>query len=103
MIGWPVRAIASHSRAESSSSGAVAGGEDDGVVGLARRRRDAGQRRAGQARGEAGHDAEADAGARQRQRLLAAASEDERIAALEAHAPCLLSRASAISRSLMSV
>ena len=69
--------------------GAVAGGEDDGVVGLARRCRDAGQRRAGKARGEAGHDAEADAGARQRERLFAAAAEDERIAALEAqHRAC---------------
>ena len=72
--------------------GAVPGGEDDGVVGLARRCRDAGQRRTGEARGEAGHDAEADARAGQRQRLFAAASEDERIAAFEAEHPLSLAR-----------
>ena len=36
-------------------------------------------------RGDAGHDLERDAGGRERLRLLAAAAEDERVAALEAH------------------
>ncbi len=63
----------------------VTGREDNGVVGLARRRRYAGKCGCRQPRRQPRNDAERDAGARQRQRLLAPAPEHERVAALQAH------------------
>jgi hypothetical protein len=70
----------------------MAGDEGDGVVGIAIRRRDAGIGEAADPRGDAGDDAEGNAGGGERQRLLAAAAEDEGIAALEAQHPFALSR-----------
>ena len=65
------------------------------------RRRDArvGQRAEG--RGDAGQDAERHAGARQRQRLLAAAAEDVRVAALQAQHPRAARRARPTSSALI--
>ena len=54
---------------------------------LAMRHRNSGVRRHGQRRADSGNDFERDAGATQRLRLFAAASEDERIAALQANDP----------------
>ena len=54
---------------------------------LAMRHRNSGVRRHRQRRADAGRDFERDAGATQRLRLFAAASEDERIAALQANDP----------------
>src|SRR5262245_17945282 len=61
----------------------MAGGEDDRVICLARRRRDAGEGRSGEPRRETWHDTEWDAGPGESPRLLAAAPEYERVAALE--------------------
>ena len=47
------------------------------------RDRNAGQRRRRNRRRHAGHDLERDAGGAQRQRFLAAAAEDERVAGLQ--------------------
>ena len=54
--------------------------------------RDAGIGEAADAGADAGHDAEGNAGRHQRHRLLAAAPEDERIAALEPQHPPALAR-----------
>ncbi len=51
------------------------------------RHRDAGHGRGGHHRRDARHDLEVDAGAGERERFLATASEDERVAALQAHHP----------------
>ena len=63
--------------------GAVAGGENDGAIDAAQRRRDRRRRQRRKPRGDAGNDAERHAGGGKRHRLLAAAAEHERIAALE--------------------
>ena len=62
---------------------AVTGGENDGAVGAAHRRRDRRRGERGKAGGHAGNNAEWNAGRCERHRLLAAAAEHERIAALE--------------------
>ena len=68
--------------------GAMAGGQHDGMVGVARGRRDAGQRRAGQTRRQSGNNPEADAGLGQCEGLVPTAAEHEGIAALQPqHAP----------------
>ena len=61
----------------------VAGEERDGVVDVAVRHRDAGIGEPADAGRDARHDAERNARLDQRQRLLAAAPEDEGIAALQ--------------------
>ncbi len=58
-------------------------GEDHRLVDAAHGGRDAGRTQRGEARGEAGQEAERHGGLRQRQRLLAAAAEDIGVAALE--------------------
>ena len=79
----------------------MAGHESDAVRQAAMRHRDAGRRRAADARADTRDDAEADAGRGERQRLLAATAEYQRIAALQPHHADDRSRASSISRSLM--
>ena len=64
---------------------AVAGDEGHGGSVLAVRQRHAGVGRDAERRGDAGNDLEGDAGIGQRFGFFAAAAEDERIAALEAH------------------
>ena len=74
--------------AAQSSCAVVAGApgdERDGAREAAVRDRDARVGERGDAGGDAGHDLEGDAGGAQRQRLLAAAAEHERVAALQAH------------------
>ena len=63
----------------------VAGDERHAAGELAVRDRDAGVGGRGDAGRHAGHDLERDAGLAQHERLLAAAAEHERVAALEAH------------------
>ena len=67
------------------SSAACAGDERDAVRDAAMRDRDADRRRRREPRRDAGHDLTLDAGLAQREHLLAAAAEHERIAALEPH------------------
>ena len=65
--------------------GLVAGGEGDGARQPAMGQRNARVGRRGDGGGDAGDDDEGDAGVDERLGLFAAAAEDERIAALEAH------------------
>src|SRR5579872_1903464 len=70
--------------------GGMAGDEDQRLVGLARRRRNAGVSKAADPGGDSRHDAKANASLGQRLDLLAAAAEHERIAAFQAqHAQVL--------------
>ena len=80
----------------------VAGDEGDrrGVVAVGDR--DAGVGGRGDAGGDAGHDLELDPGRAQRFALLAAAAEDERVAALQPHHAAARPRAASISRSPIS-
>ena len=70
----------------------VPGDGDEGRCGAAMRHRDAGQRGRGDRGADARHDLERDAGRGERQRLLAAAPEDERVARLEPHDPAPAAR-----------
>ena len=63
----------------------VAGDEHAGLRMVAMGERDAGTRRAAQRRGDAGHDLDRDVSRHQRLELLAAATEHEGVAALQAH------------------
>ncbi len=67
------------------AAGVVAGHEGDAVRQAAMRHRDSGGGCAADAGADAGDDAEADAGGGERQRLLAAAAEYQRVAALQPH------------------
>src|SRR4029079_15407343 len=61
------------------------GRQDDGVVGLTRRRWNTGKRRRGKAGGQPGNDPKRDTGTSERQGFLAAPAEDEGVTALETH------------------
>src|SRR4029079_8813972 len=61
------------------------GRQDDGVVGLTRRRWNTGKRRRGKAGGQPGNDPKRDTGTSERKGFLAAPAEDERVTALETH------------------
>ena len=74
-------------RVGDQARGIVAGQECHRLVDVAVGQRDSGIGQPPDAGRNAGHDAERDAGLDQRQRLLAAAGEDERVAALEPQHP----------------
>ena len=79
-------ASAGQSSADSGFAGfLVAGDERDGGGELAVGHRDAGVGGSGDARGDARHDLERDAGLQAHERLLAAAAEHERVTALQPH------------------
>ena len=70
-------------RGEVQAPGIVRGHRGDASAHAAMRHRDAGGRRHGAERGDARDDLERHAGRRERERLLPASPEDERVAALE--------------------
>ncbi len=80
----------------------MSGRQDDRLVEAAHRRRNAGIGERAEGRGDAGQDAERDLRAGERQGLLAAASEDIGVAALQPAAPADSSRARWISSAVMS-
>ena len=80
----------------------MAGDEGDGMVGVAMGDGNAGIGQAADARGDARHDAEGHAGARQRLGFLAAAAEHKGIAALQPQHAVACLCASVTSRSEIS-